>query len=347
MKHPETFISCNRPWFRHKPGDPCPVAEKQLRTLLRNESDGSSRYIDVIKNSERCLWNSLIGWFYSDPDLSEDFRFLPPEYQQLWVRNTDQPLSNGLLDAFAWSHATEGTDFWVQVDRAIITKDPSKLPPLPSVRAVEPIMLSGPADPCAELKVAHAAGKTIQVLSYGSFEWKDILNPLWDGDPERYRIKPEPAPSQNDCRDESFSATVAAILSSGGNSNPTEPQTQPTMNTPIPQVGETYITNHPRSKYETVIASSGDAVVTNEKGHIIHRTAQEWDGAKPVRYFTKKELRSQRPVTQSVHPLSIRRRLTRAIAIYTLGVLTAPVAINYTSKAAAFVMYHIAQVLEK
>lgn len=46
-------------------------------------------------------------------------------------------------------------------------------------------------DPCADLKAAHAAGKTIQTRNNGAIErWHDDPNPVWHGCPENYRIKP-------------------------------------------------------------------------------------------------------------------------------------------------------------
>lgn len=43
-------------------------------------------------------------------------------------------------------------------------------------------------DPYYDLKVALEQGKVIQV---DTSEWKDLLFPVWDLNPERYRIKPE------------------------------------------------------------------------------------------------------------------------------------------------------------
>lgn len=43
-------------------------------------------------------------------------------------------------------------------------------------------------DPYYDLKVALEQGKVIQV---DTSEWKDLLFPFWDLNPERYRIKPE------------------------------------------------------------------------------------------------------------------------------------------------------------
>jgi hypothetical protein len=45
-------------------------------------------------------------------------------------------------------------------------------------------------DPYAELRAAHAAGKTIQMKS--GIIWSDIVFPVFDGQPDDYRIKPEP-----------------------------------------------------------------------------------------------------------------------------------------------------------
>jgi hypothetical protein len=46
-------------------------------------------------------------------------------------------------------------------------------------------------DPYAELKAAHAAGKTIQI-DCAFAGWNDLGSPEWDLPPARYRIKPEP-----------------------------------------------------------------------------------------------------------------------------------------------------------
>jgi len=53
-----------------------------------------------------------------------------------------------------------------------------------------------PVDPYAELKAAHAAGKTIQYLKRDG-EWDDVHcnNPLWNKE-DKYRIKPEPPSKQ-------------------------------------------------------------------------------------------------------------------------------------------------------
>ena len=45
-------------------------------------------------------------------------------------------------------------------------------------------------DPYAELKKAHAEGKTIQILTLTD-EWVDC-EPYWDSDVKCYRVKPEP-----------------------------------------------------------------------------------------------------------------------------------------------------------
>ena len=45
------------------------------------------------------------------------------------------------------------------------------------------------ADPYADLKNAHAAGKTIQMSRDGS-DWNDIRDPGWIYEPECYRVKP-------------------------------------------------------------------------------------------------------------------------------------------------------------
>jgi hypothetical protein len=48
-------------------------------------------------------------------------------------------------------------------------------------------------DPYAELKAAHAAGKTIQYKVFklfGNFAWEDRPNPDWSLPPDHYRIKP-------------------------------------------------------------------------------------------------------------------------------------------------------------
>ncbi len=48
-----------------------------------------------------------------------------------------------------------------------------------------------PPDPYAELKAAHAAGKTIQYRACQDEPWENI-DPTWGDDPHCYRIKPEP-----------------------------------------------------------------------------------------------------------------------------------------------------------
>lgn len=52
-----------------------------------------------------------------------------------------------------------------------------------------------PADPYAELKAAHAAGKVIQYNcgDERAAEWEDIEDPEFSGEVSEYRIKPEPA----------------------------------------------------------------------------------------------------------------------------------------------------------
>ncbi len=49
-----------------------------------------------------------------------------------------------------------------------------------------------PVDPYAELKAAHAAGKTIQMKATYGEEWCDMHNysPAWDDPPASYRVKP-------------------------------------------------------------------------------------------------------------------------------------------------------------
>lgn len=51
------------------------------------------------------------------------------------------------------------------------------------------------ADPYAELKAAHKNGKMIQMKLKDDPDgtWSDIPYPEWGGDPDEYRIKPEPA----------------------------------------------------------------------------------------------------------------------------------------------------------
>ncbi len=56
-------------------------------------------------------------------------------------------------------------------------------PPPPVVKAEQ-------ADPYAELKAAHAAGKVIQILNAQN-RYVDAY-PTWHSPPEAYRIKPEP-----------------------------------------------------------------------------------------------------------------------------------------------------------
>lgn len=49
-----------------------------------------------------------------------------------------------------------------------------------------------PQDPYAELKAAHAAGKTIQNASFDKSGWFDTPYPRWTAPVDMYRIKPEP-----------------------------------------------------------------------------------------------------------------------------------------------------------
>lgn len=49
-----------------------------------------------------------------------------------------------------------------------------------------------PPDPYAELKAAHAAGKTIQNASFDRSGWFDTPYPKWTAPVDMYRIKPEP-----------------------------------------------------------------------------------------------------------------------------------------------------------
>ena len=58
----------------------------------------------------------------------------------------------------------------------------------PSTEAAEP------ADPYAELKKAHAAGKVIQIncCTVEQPHWVDLPSPAFFGKPHEYRIKPEP-----------------------------------------------------------------------------------------------------------------------------------------------------------
>ena len=49
-----------------------------------------------------------------------------------------------------------------------------------------------PPDPYAELKAAHAAGKTIQNASLDGSVWWDMPYPTWTAPVDMYRIKPEP-----------------------------------------------------------------------------------------------------------------------------------------------------------
>jgi len=57
------------------------------------------------------------------------------------------------------------------------------------------VMNSNNIDPYAELKAAHAAGKTIQ-LNYGRWlgkdDWRDFAPNDWSCPLKDYRIKPEP-----------------------------------------------------------------------------------------------------------------------------------------------------------
>lgn len=55
-----------------------------------------------------------------------------------------------------------------------------------------------PADPYAELRAAHAAGKTIEYRTLASEKWVTRDDPSWCAEPDRYRIKPEPKPSPSD-----------------------------------------------------------------------------------------------------------------------------------------------------
>lgn len=50
------------------------------------------------------------------------------------------------------------------------------------------------ADPYAELKAAHAAGKTIQCYSQYKKDWVTLTDPTWGWEHTSYRIKPEVDP---------------------------------------------------------------------------------------------------------------------------------------------------------
>lgn len=63
--------------------------------------------------------------------------------------------------------------------------------PIHAVSCGYKIRLKPPPDPYAELKAAHAAGKTIQFLS-GGVAWRDCDGPPLYFSNLEYRIKPEP-----------------------------------------------------------------------------------------------------------------------------------------------------------
>lgn len=66
-----------------------------------------------------------------------------------------------------------------------------KYDPIVQIENGYKIRLKQPSDPAAELKAAHAAGKTIQFLS-GGVAWRDCDGPPLYLSNLEYRIKPEP-----------------------------------------------------------------------------------------------------------------------------------------------------------
>lgn len=66
---------------------------------------------------------------------------------------------------------------------------------LPEASQAPATEAADPADPYAELKKAHAAGKVIQIncCTVGQPHWIDLPSPAFFGKPHEYRIKPEPS----------------------------------------------------------------------------------------------------------------------------------------------------------
>lgn len=366
MKTPiETFISCDRLWIRHTQGDPCPCDDVSIVRILEEvERLGTCGYTDTRHPLSLWNWehrsgvkNNIIGWFPSDETLPDWFVWLPAAYQELVVRNRveanncpsypekDCPAMNFMY----WGDSKEGWRFWGDIYMAFIEKDLTKLPPLPA----EPAKPSAPKDPFTELKAAYAAGRQIQFFSKIENIWQDVETPCWIKDCS-YRIKPDEAPAP----------AVKIVTRPRASIEPTAPtKTQEnTMNAAqnaapsiaIPDVGETYILNCYDGTV-AVIASNGEAVaVEKDDGEMLHLDLSQWRNTKPIRHYTKKDIKRQErgfrgvltPASYYTRP-TLYKRLRNAAAIYTLGVITAPLAISYTMKASAFVMHFVAQILER
>ena len=87
-----------------------------------------------------------------------------------------------------------GAEWWCRSSSAWLTSPGGYLPQRNSVRVPLKTPWPEPADPFAELKAAHAAGKVIQILNHQN-RYVDA-DPTWTSPVEYYRIKPEAPPFQ-------------------------------------------------------------------------------------------------------------------------------------------------------
>lgn len=95
------------------------------------------------------------------------------------------PVPEGCVRTFAWL-AMPNAWCYTASQESWVTHFADIFLPEASHTAVE-------ADPYAELKAAHAAGKVIQCkLDVADDFWEDIKDPQWGAKPHEYRIKPEP-----------------------------------------------------------------------------------------------------------------------------------------------------------
>jgi hypothetical protein len=228
-------------------------------------------------------------------------------------------------------------------------------------------------DKFAALKEAHARGEKIEWMTHG--EWRPCPSPIWyDG--IQYRIAPappQPAPVEYKMTAstgifttpysiEELKELKIKLAPKDTPLTPTPEQTSTMASTQAststarqPQVGDYYITADGKGR---VLASDHNGVVLvdgifRKKTHI---RSIGWDSVNPVRIVTRRDLRRciKEPVAVMGYAppqpkQSILWRMAKwtgkTAAIYTLGVLTAPLAWVAGRTAVAFVAYWIGKLL--
>lgn len=71
---PSTFEVHGHTWFRHTPGDPCPVDGIEQIFILCDYAGSFGIKIEGPTHASRCFWNgntSLIGWRYADQPVAK------------------------------------------------------------------------------------------------------------------------------------------------------------------------------------------------------------------------------------------------------------------------------------